>query len=349
MSEPVKLGSLLVFAGLASVAFAAAGRLEGAPPVPALSGRAMGTTWSVKWIQPERPIESAIVARRVADRLEQLEQQFSTYRPDSELSRFNRASRTDWIPVSPALAAAAARAREISELTGGAFDVTVAPLLQLWGFGPYRGRDTWPAAAEITAARAGVGWRQLEARLDPPALRKTVPAVSADFSSLAKGFAVDQLSAQLSSLGLSNHLVQIGGDLKATGPGSSGQGWRVAIEQPIENASTVARVLTLSNQALSTSGDHRNIVTLGGRRAGHILDPRTGLPAASGLAAVSVIDASCATSSALATGLFVLGPEGGHALAVQKNLACLCLVREGATLVQRATPEFERKAATQRR
>lgn len=310
-----------------------------AEPV-ALSGRAMGTTWAAKWIQPAAPLSPAGVERQLADRLEQLERQFSTYRPDSVLSRFNASRSTEWQPVPAEVAQAAARAREISTLTAGAFDVTVAPLLKLWGFGPFRGRETWPDDAEISAARSLVGWRQLEVRLDPPALRKTHADLSVDFSSLAKGFAVDALSELLQSLGAANHLVRIGGDMKASGPGSDGRGWRVAIEQPAEDSRALARVVDLADRALSTSGNYRNTVTLAGRRAGHLIDPRTGSPAAGTLASVSVIDASCATSSALATGLFVLGADAGYALATRENLAAFFLIAEGGTYTAIATPAF---------
>ncbi len=282
---------------------------------------------------------------RLAELLDHLEQQFSTYRPDSELSRFNRSHTTDWFAVSPELARVAVRAREISALTGGAFDATVAPLLALWGFGPHGAPATWPADAAVAAARARVNWRQLEARIDPPALRKTAPGVAADFSSIAKGFAVDQLSRRLAELGAANHLVQIGGDLRAAGPGPEGAGWRVGIEDPATPARGVVRVLALRDQALSTSGNTRNQVTLGGRTTGHLLDPRTGRPAEGPLAAVSVIARDCATSSALATGLFVQGAEAGPALATREQVAALFLIRsEGAELRQQATSAFGRQA-----
>lgn len=310
-----------------------------AEPV-ALAGRALGTTWSAKWLQPAAPLSTTAVERQLADRLEQAERHFSTYRPDSALSRFNASRSTEWQPVPAEVAQTAARAREISALTDGAFDVTVGPLLKLWGFGPFRSRETWPRPAEIASARALVGWRQIEVRLDPPALRKTRATVVVDFSSIAKGFAVDGLSDLLRSLGAGNHLVQIGGDVRAAGPGDNGRGWRVGIEQPQEGARAIARVVQLRDQALSTSGNTHNFVILGGRRAGHLVDPRTGSPADGPLASVSVIHASCASSSALATGLFVLGSADGFARAVRENFAALFLVAEGGALTARATPGF---------
>lgn len=307
----------------------------------AVSGRAMGTTWSAKWVQPEPPLETGAVKAQIGGRLEELERVFSTYRVDSELSRFNRGRGSEWVAVSPELAAAAQRAREVSELTGGAFDVTVAPLLELWGLGPFRARDTAPTAAGIAAVQARVDWRQLEVRADPPALRKLSPDLAAEFSSLAKGLAVDEMSRWLAARGAANHLVRVGGDLRAAGAGPAGGGWRVAIEEPDEATTAIARVLSLSDQALSTSGQYRNFVTLGAWRYGHILDPRTGRPVESNLAAVSVLAASCATSSALATGLFVLGAEAGFACAEQKGLAAAFLIRRSGVIRQQSTRRFD--------
>ena len=325
----------IVLALLGASAFAA-------EPV-ALSGRAMGTTWAVKFFQPAPALDPAGVTARIASTLEHLEEIFSTYRPTSELSRFNASASTDWLPVSPELARVAFDSRRLSELTGGAFDVTVDPLVRLWGFGPQRRADALPSGADLAAARARVDYRRLEIRLSPPALRKTIPNLSADFSSMAKGFAADAISELLTSLNAPNHFAQVGGDIKTSGS----HAWRTGIEHPFLPSSTsasfsLAHIVSLSGQALSTSGDSHNFNLIAGRRYGHILDPRTGRPAESTLASVSVVHASCAQSSAVATALFVLGPEAGYALAEREHLACLFITRDrdGHTLTPRATPEF---------
>ena len=302
----------------------------------------MGTSWSVKFFQPAVPLERDAVSREVTALLEKLEQQFSTYRPQSELSRFNAAGRTEWIGVSPELAFVAAESRRISELTGGAFDVTVLPLVALWGFGPDAHSGAIPAPAEIAASRRLVDWRRLEVRLDPPALRKAEPRVAADLSSLAKGFAADAVSRTLTALGAPRHLVQVGGDVRAGAAAAGATGWPVAIELPTDDAPGVAGVILLESRAVSTSGDYRNFVRVGQKRYGHIIDPRTGRPVDGDLASVSVVHDSCATSSALATALFVLGAEEGLRLATREGLACLFLLRDGTGLARRATPEFER-------
>ncbi len=340
---------------LALVATLGLGRA--AEPV-ALAGRAMGTTWSAKFLPAPPPapaLDPALVTTRLAAALEHLETLFSTYRPDSALSRFNASSSTDWYPVSPELARVALEARRISELTAGAFDVTLDPLIRLWGFGPAGRRHTLPPDTAIAAARGRVDYRRLSARLAPPALRKSAAELSADFSSLAKGFAADTLSDLLTTLGAPDHFVQIGGDLKTAGA----HPWRTGIESPPVLAVPVAprptatpappalaAIVTLSGQALSTSGEAHNFMTVAGRRYGHILDPRTGRPVAGSLASVSVVHPTCATSSALATALFVLGADAGFALATREHVAALFLVRDGASLVPRATPEFARLSSS---
>jgi thiamine biosynthesis lipoprotein len=320
----------------AAVVLFAATRAFAAEPV-ALTGRALGTTWTVKFLQPAPPLNPATLTARISATLERLEQQFSTYRPNSELSRFNTARTTDWITVSPELVRVATDSRALSVLTGGAFDATIFPLVDLWGFGPQRRSGPPPSAAEISAARARTGYRRLESRASPPALRKTSADVAADFSSMAKGFAADTIAAQLSALGSTDHYVQIGGDIATVGT----RPWRVAIEQPAGSA-PLAHIFDLAGQSLSTSGDAHNSFIHAGRRYGHILDPRTGEPVASLLASVSVVAPTCAQSSARATALFVLGPDAGFALAVRERWSALFLIREGPSLTARPTPEFTR-------
>ena len=322
----------------AAVVLFAATRAFAAEPV-ALTGRALGTTWTVKFLQPAPPLNPATLTARISATLERLEQQFSTYRPNSELSRFNTARTTDWITVSPELARVATDCRALSVLTGGAFDATIFPLVDLWGFGPQRRSGPPPSATEISAARSRTDFRRLESRASPPALRKTSANLAADFSSMAKGFAADTIAAQLSALGSTDHYVQIGGDIATAGP----RPWRVAIEQPAGSA-PLAHVFDLAGQSLSTSGDAHNSFTHAGRRYGHILDPRTGEPVASPLASVSVVAPTCAQSSARATALFVLGPDAGFALAVRERWSALFLIREGPSFTAHPTPEFTRLA-----
>jgi thiamine biosynthesis lipoprotein len=294
----------------------------------------------VKLVQPEPPLETTALRREIADHLERLEQQFSTYRPNSTVSRFNAARHTDWFPVEPEVAHVAAESRAISELTAGAFDVTVFPLVRLWGFGGMQRTNSLPGDDAIAATRALVDWRQLEVRSSPPAFRKVDARVEADFSSMAKGFAADAISGRLKALGVMNHLVQIGGDVKSAGS-HRGDGWRVGVEQPDSESRAVALVVALRGKALSTAGNYRNFIELNGKKFGHIIDPRTGRPAAGALVAVTVVEDSCARSSALATALLVLGSDEGLQLATREGLAAVFLLYGERGVVPHATDAFE--------
>lgn len=307
---------------------------------PRISGRAMGTTWSVAY-RPAVPANTADeLSRRVAARLEALEQIFSTYRAQSEVARFNAAAAREWFEVSPELAHTARESRAVSELTRGAFDVTVAPLVALWGFGPNGTAASMPTERAIDATRARVDFRRVEARTAPPGLRRSGHVATVDFSSMAKGFAADEVSALLVEVGVVDHLVQVGGDVKAGGK----SGWRVGIEDPRPQSRTPVEVVELTGgAALSTSGNHRNVRLHGGRWLGHIIDPRTGRPVESDVMSVSVRHPSGASSSALATGLFVLGVEEGLAVAEANGLAALYLVDVRGELRTRATSHWSGK------
>ncbi|MBL9189200.1 MAG: FAD:protein FMN transferase [Opitutaceae bacterium] len=315
---------------------------SGATEVVTLTGRAMGTAWTVKF-QPTAPsLDHEGLRTRLAARLEEIEQQCSTWRPASALSRFNATTHTEWFPVPPELASVAAESLRIAALTGSAFDPTVAPLVRLWGFGPEARAEQEPSPGTIAAVLARVDWRALEARASPPALRRARAGVTADFSSTTKGFAADALSTWLTAEGLPHHLVQIGGDVCTGAAPAESSGWTVAIEQPLEDGNGLACVVRLANQAVSTSGDYRNFFRAGDRRQGHIIDPRTGRPVQGDLASVTVVHPEGATASSLATGLFVLGAEAGLDFARTQGLAALFIVRHGAVLEQRATADFDR-------
>lgn len=314
----------------------------GAAEIVTLTGRAMGTRWTVKFEAEAGDLDADALRQRIEGKLEELEQQLSTYRPASVLSRFNASTHAEWFPVPAELAFVALEARRVAALTGGAFDPTVEPLVRLWGFGAGGGAGKVPQPAEILVARERIGWPLLEVRAAPPALRRARGGITADFSSTAKGFAVDALGALLDAAGRPRHLVQVGGDVRTGAIPRGHEGWSVSIEEPLETRRGVACVVSLADAAVSTSGDYRNFFRAGGQRYGHIIDPRSGMPPQGELASVTVIHPSCATASSLATGLFVLGAEAGLRLAQEEGLAALFIVQRGAALAQVSTPEFDR-------
>jgi len=293
----------------------------------ALTGSTMGTTYSVQVVDPPPGTDLAGLRRRIDAALELVNDQMSTYRPESELSRFNAAATTDWTPVSAALATTVAAAKHIGAASGGALDVTVGPLVNLWGFGPARSDDDVPAPEEIAAALARTGLDKLEVRLDPPALRKTQPDVYVDLSSIAKGYGVDRVAAVLAAAGIDDLLVEIGGELYGRGLNARGEPWRIAVERPQSVGRRVLRVVPLRALGMATSGDYRNFFELDGVRYSHSIDPSTGWPVRHDLASVTVLADNAMEADGWATALLVLGPQRGPALARSLNLAALFIER----------------------
>jgi len=232
-------------------------------------------------------------------------------------------------------------ARRIGELTEGAFDVTVGPLVNLWGFGPQMGEDDIPPEAEISAAWERVGFELVELREDPPALRKARGDVLIDLSAIAKGYAVDQIVRLLTDANVLNYLVEIGGELRGEGLNEQGEPWRIAIERPVPGERSVQRIVGLRDAGLATSGDYRNFFEVDGQRYAHVIDPATGRPVIHQLASVTVLADTTMSADGLATGLMVLGPERALALAREQSLAVHLIEIDGDDFRERTSPAFE--------
>ena len=306
-------------------------------------GATMGTTYAVRvvtvdaWDQSRRDrIRNLIQAA-----LDDVESKMSHYRPSSELSRFNRARVTAPFRVSRQTFEVVWHAYELSELTGGALDVTVGPLVNAWGFGPVE-PDILPPDAELLARlRDHMGYPKLELDAAASTLRKTDPELECDLSAVAKGYSVDQVVAGMRREGLTRFMVEVGGEVVAVGLNQQGGPWRIAIERPVIEGG-VQRVVPLTAHAMATSGDYRNVREIDGRLFSHTIDPRTGWPVAHQLASVSVIAELCVVADGLATALEVLGPDDGYALAVERGWAALFLVRDDTGAIsEHATPAFE--------
>lgn len=298
--------------------------------------RTMGTTWAVTVAPPRTPIGTATLKAAIQQRLDALEAAMSTYRLNSTVSRFNAHRGTDWFAVDPDTAAVVDRAQRISAETGGAFDVTLHPLVCLWGFGPDPAPAEPPSAAAIARARQQVNYRNLEVRLSPPALRKREPALAIDLSGIAKGYAAEAVADVLEEEGVAHFLIAVGGEIRVRGGRPGHRTWRVGLERPEPAGTQVDRILELTDTAVSTSGDYRNFFDHSGRRYSHLLDPRTGQPVSSALSSVSVLDNDSARADALATALMVMGESAGLAWADTHGLACLFFVRTASGL--RAQP-----------
>ena len=306
-----------------------------------ITGATMGTTYAVKLYDANSDVETDALQSEIDDLLERTNNQMSTWRPDSELSRFNKSRDPGWFPVSAETATVVDAAQTISALSTGAFDVTVGPVVNLWGFGPGRSDAAPPSIQQIKSAMKRVGYRQLAVRASPSALRKQHPDMYVDLSAIAKGFAVDELARLLDARHIASYLVEIGGELRGHGSKPDGSPWKVAIEQPLSGERSAQNVVALRDTAIATSGDYRNYVEMDGKRYSHTINPRTGRPIAHGLASVSVVTASAMRADALATAIMVMGPEEGYRFAVREALAVQLLIRSGDQFRVLATAQFD--------
>lgn len=303
-------------------------------------GQTMGSTYMVKIFDPPESLPNDW--QLTIDReLRAITDEMSTYIESSEISRFNATDSLDWFPVSESFARVVSRALEFSVLSDGAFDVTVAPLVKAWSFGPGKKRNVPPSDAEIADLSALIGHQKIEARLDPPALRKREAGVTIDLNAIAPGFGADRIVEILESMGAKNLFVELGGEIRVTGD-KAGDLWTVGIQKPDEEGEVVAVAYPLRDRSLATSGDYRSFFEYEGRRYSHTIDPRTGRPVTHNLASVTVLADDCMTADAMATTMSVLGDQEGLALAQKLGWDTLLMVRgEDDQFTMLATGAFE--------
>ncbi len=304
-----------------------------------LEGSAQGTTYSIVLNGPREPAVLEVLHHSVDSLLAVIDATMSTYDRESELSRLNRDPRTSPIAVSSMLGGVLRAADEVSRASQGAFDVTVGPLVDAWGFGPAGAPSNTPSDSAIAALRERVGWDKLV--VDSGAVSKLHAAMEIDLNAIAPGYSVDVLSAFLTARGEPNHLVEIGGEVRVRGHNAIGEPFRVGIEDPVAGRRSVRAVVGLSDRALATSGNYRDFRDVNGVRYVHTLDPSTGRPVTHRLLSVSVLHERCAMADAWATALLVVGPEKAWDLAQANHLDVLLLVAApDGEVVERATDGF---------
>jgi thiamine biosynthesis lipoprotein len=276
--------------------------------------------------------------------LDEVDRHLSGWNPASDLVRFNMEISTDWVPVPTLLAESVEQSLAVSRDSEGAFDITVSPLVSVWGFGAGAvEEDATPTTADLDRLSEAVGYRKLASRAHPAALRKSSPALQIDLDGIAPGIAIDRIAARLEALGIRDYLVELGGEVRARGRSAAGRPWRVAVESPLEGQRRAHALVELDGVGVSTSGDYRDFRDVAGRRISHTIDPRTAAPVMNGLASVTVLHPSAAVADAWATALMVLGPQEGMALARRRDLAVLFLARQAdGSLVESTSPAFER-------
>ncbi len=293
-----------------------------------IAGRTMGTTYHITVVTGV-PESVKGLKEKIDRRLEAINQVFSTYIKDSEISRFNALKAVgEKFRVSDDFIQVMKMGRKIHQLSQGAWDGTVNPLIDLWGFGPTQRPPRMPPEAEIKSMLQNIGFDRIRIR-EPNFLVKNLATVTLDLNSIAKGFAVDQVSALVAARGFQNYLVEIGGEVYAAGVRPDGKSWRVGINRPRKDAAfdEVYKALSIRNRAFATSGDYRNFFEIDGVRYSHVIDPRSGYPVANGVVSVSIIADNCTLADGLATAVMVMGAEKGLQLVNRlDNVECLIVV-----------------------
>lgn len=307
-----------------------------------MAGKTMGTVWRVSVADVPASRRDQL-QKLIQQQLDHDDQELSTWKSDSALSRFNQYQGSEPWPVSEAMADIVTMALRIGAKTGGAMDITVGPLVNLWGFGPTKAPQHTPTQAQIDQAKALTGLQHLKViqTFKGQALQKDLPGLYVDLSTMGEGYATDHLARLMESQGITNYLVSVGGALLSRGHNAQGNPWRVAIEKPTDVENVAQAVVNLQGHGISTSGNYRNYYELDGHRISHIIDPSTGRPIEHKLASATVIATTAGEADGWDTGLMVLGTEKAKALALKQHLAVFLISREGDKFETWASPLFK--------
>jgi thiamine biosynthesis lipoprotein len=302
------------------------------------SGQTMGTSYHIKVVPGEVPVPGDIEAGVFAA-LDAVDRAMTTYDDQSELMRLNRAPLGEAFPVSAPLFEVLAIAHRVYRDSAGAFDPTVGPLVDLWGFGPAPGDDRVPSDGAIDALRANLGYDALGLDAEPPRATRRRD-IRLDLSAVAKGYGADRAAAYLRGLGFDDFMVEVGGEMALAGHNAEGKPWQVAVETPTSDGRGIQRIIGVSDAGLATSGDYRNYFERDGVRFSHTIDPRSGRPIRHGLASVTVIMPTAAEADALATAFMVMGEDEALRLAEARDIPLFLLVKEGDGFAERWSRAF---------
>lgn len=302
----------------------------------------MGTVWRVTVVGIE-PARKQQLQQKIEQQLDQDDWQLSTWKPRSRLSIFNRYQGNQPQPISADMADIITMALRIGKQTHGAMDITVGPLVDLWGFGPRKAPAYTPSKQKIEATMAITGLQHLQViqTLDGAMLRKNLPALSLDLSTMGEGYATDHLARLMEQEGVRNYLVSVGGALISRGLNAKNKAWRVAIQKPVDTSNEVQAIVDLQGHGISTSGDYRNYYELDGKRISHVIDPKTGHPITHHLVSATVIATTTLEADGWDTGLLVLGTEKAKELAIRNNLAVYLIIKEQGKFKTWYSPMFK--------
>jgi len=313
---------------------------ENAPLV--LEGKTMGTSWrvSLAGVDAQRAPE---LRRQIQAQLDADDRLLSTWKDDSALMQFNHATSTAPWPVDAAMADIVTLSLRVGQKTQGAMDITVGPLVNLWGFGPDKQPVATPDAAQIAAARARTGLSHLRVvnAAGSQWLQKDIPDLYVDLSTVGEGYAADHLAQLMAQNGIGRYLVSVGGALASRGMNADDKPWRVAIQKPTDRENAVQAVVDINGHGISTSGSYRNYYELDGKRLSHVIDPATGRPITHKLVSATVIAPTALEADAWDTGLMVLGPEKAREVALAQGLAVYLISKEQDGFSVWMSPQFK--------
>ncbi|MBA3582475.1 MAG: FAD:protein FMN transferase [Gammaproteobacteria bacterium] len=311
-----------------------------------LSGPTMGTTYHITIAQPPANLDQAALQKDIEAILQRIDFLMSTYRQDSVLSKFNNSHSTQWQTIPADLFEIIHTAKTISAKSNGAFDITVGPLVNLWGFGAAQTIVKPPAEHLIQNLKKRIGYQKLLLQNNPPALRKIEPTLYLDLSGIASGYAVDKIAAHLETVQIHNYMVEVGGELRVAGRNPQQQAWQIAIEKPLALTREIETIIAVTRTAVNTSGDYRTYFEYESRRYSHTIDPATGYPINHNLASVTVLHESCTWADGWATALMVLGPKAGLAVAEQEKLAALFIIKQDGGFIEQRSSTYNHYLAT---
>jgi FAD:protein FMN transferase len=303
-------------------------------------GLTMGTSYNIKASSLPDSLTPKEINNQVKKVLDKVNGQMSTYQKDSELSLFNQNTSTDWIPISPELYKVIAEALKTSRLSNGLFDVTVGPLVNLWGFGPDERANNPPAEAVVKEKLNQIGYHRLTLGRDGLSGKKDIPGLYVDLSGIAKGYGVDQVASLLERLGIMDYMVEIGGEIRLKGKNKQGHPWQIAVEKPTPEKRMIERILSITDTGMATSGDYRNYYEVDGVRFSHTIDPRTGRPINHKLASVTVLSETSMEADGLATAFMVMGPDEGYEFAEKNHISAFFIIKTDEGFDERMSTAF---------
>ncbi|WP_333494474.1 FAD:protein FMN transferase ApbE [Kluyvera sp. CHPC 1.251] len=331
------LGVVILLAGCDNASAPATPKAQ----VTVLDGKTMGTFWRVSVVGLDQN-RAENLRQKVQTLLDGDDQLLSTWKNDSALMRFNQSQSTSPWPVSEGMADIVTESLRIGQKTQGAMDITVGPLVNLWGFGPDKQPVKTPTQAQINAAKARTGLQNLTVinRAGQQYLQKAIPDLYVDLSTVGEGYAADHLARLMIEEGISRYLVSVGGALVSRGMNADGQPWRVAIQKPTDRENAVQAIVDINGHGISTSGSYRNYYELDGQRISHVIDPQTGRPITHKLVSVTVIAPTALEADGWDTGLMVLGTEKAQQVVREQGLAVYMIMKEGDGFTTWMSPQF---------